>query len=119
MFVQLDQLPQPDLITLYINDNAFKVAQGISVAAALLQNGMKTNRHTLVSGSPRGSYCMMGVCFECLVEINQQANKQACMTIVAADMRIKYQTRVRHILPPDKQASLAYDAIRKEQEDAN
>jgi predicted molibdopterin-dependent oxidoreductase YjgC len=65
--------------------------EGDTVAAALLRAGYWTFRMTAVNGRPRGPFCMMGVCFDCLVEIDGLANCQACMTDVQAGMRIKRQ----------------------------
>ena len=48
-------------------------------------------RTTPVSGEPRAPYCMMGVCFECLMEIDGAANQQACLVTVADGMRINRQ----------------------------
>jgi predicted molibdopterin-dependent oxidoreductase YjgC len=44
-----------------------------------------------VTGAPRGPFCLMGVCFECLVEIDGRSNCCACMTQVAPGMRIVTQ----------------------------
>ena len=52
---------------------------GDSVAAALIAAGIDATRRSAVSGMARGPYCMMGVCFECLVTIDGMANRQACM----------------------------------------
>jgi predicted molibdopterin-dependent oxidoreductase YjgC len=65
--------------------------EGDTVAAALLAAGADALRTTPVSGSPRGPYCLMGVCFDCVVEIDGQANRRACMTQVAPGMRIVTQ----------------------------
>lgn len=67
--------------------------EGESVAAALLANGIRAVRSAAVSGRPRGPYCMMGVCFECLVTINGAENQQACMIAVAANMVVTTQAR--------------------------
>jgi len=64
---------------------------GDSVAAALLGAGHWQFRTTPISGAPRGPWCMMGVCFECLVEIDGAANRQACMIEVREGMRIQRQ----------------------------
>ena len=66
-------------------------AAGDSVAAALLAAGRAVCRTSAVSGAPRGPYCMMGVCFECLVVIDGTANRQACLVPVAEGMRIETQ----------------------------
>jgi predicted molibdopterin-dependent oxidoreductase YjgC len=64
---------------------------GDTVAAALLAAGLLAFRTTPVSGGPRGPFCMMGVCFDCLVEIDGVANRQACMIEVREGMRVKRQ----------------------------
>ncbi len=63
--------------------------EGDSLAAAILAAGIATTRHTPVSGAPRGPYCMIGLCFECLVEIDGEPNRQACMVEVRDGMRVK------------------------------
>lgn len=68
---------------------ALEAPEGVSVAAALLENGIVTLRETPVSGNPRGAFCMMGVCFECLVEIDGVPNRQACMTEIAEGMEVR------------------------------
>ncbi|RUM22601.1 (2Fe-2S)-binding protein [Rhizobium phaseoli] len=65
--------------------------QGDSVAAALLAAGYGSTRSSPVSGAARGPYCMMGVCFECLVKIDGRPNQRGCMTNVAEGMRIETQ----------------------------
>jgi sarcosine oxidase subunit alpha len=53
--------------------------EGESVAVALLAAGVSSFRDTAVSGAPRGPYCLMGVCFDCLVVIDGEGNRQACL----------------------------------------
>ena len=73
---------------------------GDSVAAALLADGERYFRTTPVSGTPRGPFCMMGICFECLVEIDGVANRQACMVEVREGMRVKRQSGALDIGAP-------------------
>ncbi|GGH20888.1 hypothetical protein GCM10007036_24760 [Alsobacter metallidurans] len=68
---------------------------GDTVAAALLANGVAVNRETPVSGAPRGAYCMMGVCFECLVVIDGVGNRQGCLVPLEDGMRIETQHGAR------------------------
>jgi predicted molibdopterin-dependent oxidoreductase YjgC len=70
---------------------------GDTVAAALLAAGFSAFRTTGVSGASRGPYCMMGVCFECLVTIDGVASRQACMVPVRDGMRIETQRGRRAI----------------------
>jgi len=62
-----------------------------SVVAALLLAGAVPTRTTPVSGAPRAPYCMMGVCFECLVAIDGVPNQQGCLIPVVEGMRIDRQ----------------------------
>jgi predicted molibdopterin-dependent oxidoreductase YjgC len=66
-----------------------------SVAAALLAAGVSRFRSTPVSGAPRAPYCMMGACFECLLEIDGMANAQACLVTVQPGMQIRSQEGAR------------------------
>jgi predicted molibdopterin-dependent oxidoreductase YjgC len=60
---------------------------GMNLAAALLAEGLVAFRATPVSGAPRGPFCMMGACFDCLVELDG-ATRQACMAEVAEGMTV-------------------------------
>ena len=73
--------------------------EGESVAAALLAADVEIFRTTVPSGEPRGPFCMMGVCFDCLVEIDGVANTQACMTPLRAGMNVAPQRRGRQLNP--------------------
>ena len=63
---------------------------GQTVAAALIAAGIVVFRHT-PAGAPRGIFCGMGVCFDCLVTVDGLAEQRACMTPVQRGMRV--QTR--------------------------
>ncbi len=65
---------------------------GDTIAAALIAAGHGTTRSSVVSGEPRGPFCMMGVCFDCLVEVDGVPNRQACMIEVRSGMAVAGQT---------------------------
>ncbi|MFP3847909.1 (2Fe-2S)-binding protein [Pseudomonas sp. W5-01] len=94
-------------VRLSFNDQSFEVPAGISVAAALLMSGINRFRATPVSESPRAPYCMMGVCFECLVDIDGVPNRQSCLIEVADGMRIRSQEGARDLIfqPGDVQTA--------------
>lgn len=77
-------------VTLSVDSESCTVPAGAPVASALLQRG-SASRISSVSGSPRAPYCMMGVCFECLVEIDGVPNRQACMVVAEAGMVVRCQ----------------------------
>ena len=78
-------------VTVTINGAPFAAPQGCTAAAALLLANTIPTRTTPVTGAPRAPYCMMGVCFECLAEIDGVPNQQACLIPVAEGMRINRQ----------------------------
>ncbi|WP_290702796.1 (2Fe-2S)-binding protein [Amphritea sp.] len=71
--------------------------EGETVAAAVMHSGLRPTRTTAVSGTGRAPYCMMGVCFECLMNIDGKPNTQACMTEVSEGMVITVQQGAREI----------------------
>jgi predicted molibdopterin-dependent oxidoreductase YjgC len=82
-------------LTIWFDERPIKVRTGDSVAVGLLAAGITTTRTTPVSGAPRGPYCMMGACFECLAEVDGRANVQTCMTLVQDGMRVRRQDGAR------------------------
>src|SRR5215470_19884206 len=93
------RLPDVDdaTIEVTIDGRAERVRAGDTVAAALFSVGMESQRTADVSGTPRAPYCMMGVCFECLVVIDGVCNCQGCLVLVRAGMRIETQRGKREL----------------------
>lgn len=81
-----------DTVRLQINDRPVDVAAGSSVWAAMALAGETTTKCAQISGQPRSAYCAMGVCFECLVEIDDQPDRQACLVEVEEGMCVRSQT---------------------------
>ena len=69
-----------------VDDRTIDAEPGLSVASALLRAGIRRLR-TSPTGLPRGAFCMMGVCQECLVEVDG-VQRQACLVAVEPGMRI-------------------------------
>ena len=89
-FRRLSEQPA-DTVTVNIEDRLVEVPSGETVAAAVLVASLGHTRTTPVSGAPRAPVCMMGVCFECLMEIDGVPNRQACQVQVAEGMTIRRQ----------------------------
>jgi len=51
----------------------------------------RITRQAPLTEKPRSAYCAMGVCFECMVEIDGMPNRQACLTTVKPGMRVVTQ----------------------------
>lgn len=78
-----------DTITLYIDDVAAAAEPGETIAAVLLRQPDIWTQKSPVSGAVRGPFCMMGVCFECLAEVDGAGSVQTCQMLVRPDMRVR------------------------------
>ena len=86
-----------ETIAFTIDGRRAQAFAGDTVAAAMLAAGAAHCRTTPVSGASRAPYCMMGVCFDCLVTIDGLGNRQACLIPLRAGMRIETQDGARAI----------------------
>jgi predicted molibdopterin-dependent oxidoreductase YjgC len=83
-FLELESGPRVDVTW---DGELLSLPKGRNLAAALLAAGVDVFRHTPVSKAPRAPFCMMGACFDCLVEIDG-VTRQACMLEVTKGMVI-------------------------------
>ena len=90
MFKRLRE-PDGDRVKVLIEGREVQIPAGETVAAAVLASGLGHTRTSQISGAPRAPLCMMGVCFECLMEIDGVPNRQACQVRVVNGMRIRRQ----------------------------
>jgi predicted molibdopterin-dependent oxidoreductase YjgC len=90
MFRRLPDAPGAT-VTVTVDGRAIEACAGDTVAAAVLASGHAACRTTTVSGAERGPYCMMGVCFDCLVVVDGIGSRQGCLMPVREGMRIELQ----------------------------
>ena len=83
-------------IEITIDDVKHQVPEGISIAAALIAIEQKAWRLTRHQQQPRGVFCGIGVCFDCLVTVNETANVRACLDVVQPGDVITTQTGGAH-----------------------
>jgi predicted molibdopterin-dependent oxidoreductase YjgC len=102
VFVRL-RADQPTMLSVTFEGQALQLREGLSVAAALLEADIGHFRDTPVSGSPRAPFCMMGICFDCLLIIDGIANQQACMTELREGMVIERQSGAADAMRYDSQ----------------
>ncbi|MGA4988590.1 2Fe-2S iron-sulfur cluster-binding protein [Nonomuraea bangladeshensis] len=61
---------------------------GQSVGAALVAAGIRDWRSTRKGGRPRGLFCGIGVCFDCLITVNGIPDRRACLTPAADGLHL-------------------------------
>lgn len=89
--------PAGALVTVQVEGRPVQVPGHASAAAAALMAGLASTRVSAVNGEPRAPYCMMGVCFECLLVIDGEPSQQGCMVTVREGMRIERQDGSREL----------------------
>lgn len=87
-FKDVKEANSVDRVTINFNGVAREVGAGMSLAAALLREGELTLRTHPVTKMRRAPYCLMGVCFECLIEVDGR-QQRACMVRVKDGMEVK------------------------------
>ena len=69
---------------------------GQTVGAALVRAGRPSWRSTRREGTPRGLFCGIGVCFDCLVTIDGQPNERACLVLARDGLAVTTQEGTGH-----------------------
>lgn len=77
--------------TILVDGEEVTAYEGESIAVALLASGRRFTRWTARAGEPRGYFCGMGVCQDCLVTVDGLPNVRACMTPVRDRLRVETQ----------------------------
>jgi hypothetical protein len=78
-------------LTLFFDGRPLHAREGDSVASALLAAGVIVTRQTPVSGAPRGPWCMMGACFDCVAIVDGRRGMRTCMTPVREGLCVDTQ----------------------------
>jgi hypothetical protein len=74
-----------------VNSAPYTAYPGETLATVLLATGRFAFRLSPVLREPRGLFCGMGICFECLLTVNGRPNVRACVTVVQPGDRVEIQ----------------------------
>jgi predicted molibdopterin-dependent oxidoreductase YjgC len=84
------------MTTFSFGDKEITAEPGQSIGAALIAAGHRAWRTTRLGGAPRGVFCGIGVCFDCLVLVNGRPNQRACLTEVHDGDEVRPQEGTGH-----------------------
>lgn len=93
--ISLPENERHALVNIYVDERCIAAYEGEPLAIALLNADVVPFRRTPVSGRPRAPLCLMGVCFDCLVEVDGMKNVQSCMVAVKAGMQVRLPNGAR------------------------
>ena len=74
-----------------LDGEQFEAFEGETLGTVMMAMGKRTMRRTAGDHSPRGMYCGIGVCFDCLIVVDGVPNQRACQTVVKPGMKVLTQ----------------------------
>lgn len=79
-------------LTFYFDGKPLEAQEGDTIAAALMDNGIRVFRETARRHEPRGLFCAIGQCTDCVMVVNGRPNVRTCVTLVEPGMRVETQS---------------------------
>ncbi|MGR8008146.1 (2Fe-2S)-binding protein [Streptomyces hypolithicus] len=83
-------VPEPSF-EITMDDRVLPALPGQSIAAVLWAAGILAWRTTRVNGRPRGAFCGIGSCYDCLATVNGRPNQRACLVPARPGDRVTTQ----------------------------
>jgi predicted molibdopterin-dependent oxidoreductase YjgC len=83
------------LVTFTFDGREERGYDGEPIAAALAAAGVSILRYTAKAGKPRGIFCAIGRCTDCVMVVDGEINVRTCVTPLRAGMDIKTQRGVK------------------------
>jgi predicted molibdopterin-dependent oxidoreductase YjgC len=79
-------------VIIHVNGQPIEAKEGEPIASALIAAGIMTFRTTRVLHEPRGYFCGIGLCSDCMMTVDDIPNIRTCITQVQEGMRIETQS---------------------------
>ena len=86
--IRIDSLKRGRKIVFFVNGRSTTAHIGETIHAALIAAGYLQFRNSKTH-QPRGVFCGMGVCYDCLVTVNNGSTQRACVTLVEEGMEVE------------------------------
>ena len=84
------------LVTFKYDGKDLQGYEGEPIAAALKAAGVMVHRYTAKRHEPRGIFCAIGRCTDCVMVVNGEPNVRTCMTLLEAGMDVRTQFGLSH-----------------------
>jgi NADH dehydrogenase/NADH:ubiquinone oxidoreductase subunit G len=87
--LRIGDIKRKEKVKFSVNGKEISAYKGETLLAALVAAGYKGTKKSPLRHEPRGALCGMGVCFECIVTVNDEPNIRSCMTEVEENMKVE------------------------------
>ena len=91
------------LVTIYYDNQPLTAYEGEPVVAALMAAGIRSMRTTAKRHEPRGIFCAIGRCTDCMMVVDGVPNTRTCVTLVQDGMRVERQHGLSAPVPLEEQ----------------
>lgn len=88
------EITEEKSLTFYFNGQPLEAKEGDTIAAALMANGIRVFRETKRRHEPRGLFCAIGQCTDCVMVVDGKPNVRTCVTLVKEGMQVEKQIGV-------------------------
>ena len=78
-------------VEIFFNGNPVEAYEGEPIASALMAAGIRSMRTTPKRGEPRGIFCAIGRCTDCMMIVDGVPNTRTCVTAVREGMHVRFQ----------------------------
>lgn len=78
-------------VTIFFDGEPIEALEGEPIAAALINAGVHAFRTTPRLNQPRGIFCAIGRCTDCMMNVNGVPNTRTCITPVSEGMQVRTQ----------------------------
>ena len=79
------------LVTFFYDGRPMQGYEGEPIAVALKAAGVMVHRHTKKYDRPRGVFCAIGRCTDCVMVVNGKPNVRTCVTPLEEGMTVQTQ----------------------------
>ncbi len=90
----LGELDTSKKVTIYFDGKPLEALEGEPIASALMSAGVVAFRKTAKRHEPRGIFCAIGRCTDCMMTVDGVPNTRTCVTEVKEGMQVKTQIGV-------------------------
>ncbi len=87
----LGETPEGKTVTFTYDGKSMEGIEGEPIASALRVEGIMTHRYTAKRNEPRGVFCAIGRCTDCVMVVDGQPNVRTCITPLREGMRVETQ----------------------------
>jgi predicted molibdopterin-dependent oxidoreductase YjgC len=90
---------EPQIVHILVDGSPVQAVAGEPVAAALMAAGIKVFHWTSKASEPRGLFCAVGLCTDCMMTVDGVPNVRTCITPVRDGMRVRTQRGLGSLEP--------------------